>query len=135
GLMARHVVHNHQFTAFYWGQNYGGSITAVVMAPVFALFGSSTTTLKAVPIVMSAIAAVLVWRLGRRTIGEPGATIAALAFWVWPTNYVWLSTKERGFYWACMILGLSFLLAVLRLVQRPERLQEWVLLGLLGGVG
>ena len=121
GLMARHMVHQHEFTTFYWGQNYGGSLTAVVMAAVFAVFGSSTATLKAVPIAMSAISALLVWRLGRRTIGEPGATIAGLAFWVWPTNYVWLSTKERGFYWACMILGLAFLLAVLRLVDRPER--------------
>lgn len=82
GLMARHIVHSHQFTTFYWGQNYGGSITAIVMALIFVVFGASTTTLKAVPIGMSAIAAVLVWRLGRRTIGEPGATIAALALWV-----------------------------------------------------
>ena len=89
-------MHQHEFTTFYWGQNYGGSLTAVVMAAVFAVFGSSTATLKAVPIGMSAIAALLVWRLGRRTIGEPGATIAGLAFWVWPTDYVWLSTKERG---------------------------------------
>lgn len=44
-----------------------------------AVFGSSTTTLKVVPIGMSAIVALLVWRLGRRTIGEPSATIAALA--------------------------------------------------------
>jgi hypothetical protein len=135
GLMARHVLHQHQFTTFYWGQNYGGSITAVVMAAVFAVFGSSTATLKSVPIGMSAISAVLVWRLGRRTIGEPGASIAAVAFWVWPTNYLWLSTKERGFYWACMILGLSFLLVVLHLVEHPGRGHEWVLLGLLGGVG
>ena len=135
GLMARHMLHRHEFTTFYWGQNYGGSLTAMVMAAVFAVFGSSTTTLKAVPICMSAVSAVLVWRLGRRTIGEPGATIAGLAFWVWPTDYVWLSTKERGFYWACMILGLSFLLAVLRLVDRPECWRDWVLLGLLGGIG
>ena len=135
GLMARHMLHHHEFTTFYWGQNYGGSLTAMVMAGVFAVFGSSTATLKAVPLTMSAISALLVWRLGRRTIGEPGATIAGLAFWVWPTDYVWLSTKERGFYWACMILGLSFLLAVLRLVKDPERWRDWILLGLLGGVG
>jgi uncharacterized membrane protein len=135
GLMARHMLHQHEFTTFYWGQNYGGSLTAIVMAGVFAVFGSSTTTLKAVPIGMSAVAALLVWRLGRRTIGEPGATIAGLAFWIWPTNYVWLSTKERGFYWACMILGLSFLLAVIRLVDRPDNRRDWILLGLLGGLG
>jgi uncharacterized membrane protein len=135
GLMARHIVHQHQFSSFYWGQNYGGSLTAIVMAAVFAVFGSSTATLKVVPIGMSAVAAILVWRLGRRTIGEPGATLAALAFWVWPANYVLLSTKERGFYWMCMILGLSFLLAVLRLVDHPDRWGEWIVLGILGGLG
>jgi hypothetical protein len=135
GLMARHLLHHHEFTTFYWGQNYGGSLTAIVMAGVFSVFGSSTTTLKAVPIGMSAIAALLVWRLGRRTIGEPGATLAGLAFWVWPTNYVWLATKERGFYWACIILGLGFLITVLRLVDDPERWQDWALLGFLGGIG
>lgn len=135
GLMARHILHQHEFTTFYWGQNYGGSLTAVVMAGVFAIFGSSTATLKAVPIAMSAIAALFVWRLGRRTIGEPGATIAGLAFWVWPTTYVWLSTKERGFYWMCIILGLAFLITALRLVQHPDQRRDWVVLGLVGGIG
>jgi 4-amino-4-deoxy-L-arabinose transferase-like glycosyltransferase len=135
GLMARHLVHQHEFTTFYWGQNYGGSLSAFATAGVFAVFGSSTATLKAVALAMGAISALLVWRLGRRTIGEPGATIAGLAFWVWPTNYVWLSTKERAFYWPCLILGLGFLLAVLRIVQRPERRRDWILLGLLGGIG
>ena len=39
GLMARHMLHQHEFTTFYWGQNYGGSLTAVVMAAVFAVSG------------------------------------------------------------------------------------------------
>jgi hypothetical protein len=135
GLMARHMLHQHEFTTFYWGQNYGGSLGAMVTAGVFAIFGSSVTTLKAVPLLMGAIAALLVWRLGSRTIGEPGATIAGLVFWAWPTNYVWLATKERAFYWPCLILGLSFLIVALRLVDRPESLRDWMLLGLLGGLG
>jgi hypothetical protein len=135
GLMARHILHNHDFTTFYWGQNYGGSLTAIVMAAVFAVFGESTTTLKIVPLAMSAVSAVLVWRLGRRTVGEPAATFAALAFWVFPTNYVWLSTKERGFYWATDILGLTFLLLVSHLVEKPRAWALWVALGFVGGVG
>ncbi len=54
---------------------------------------------------------------------------------MWPTNYVWLSTKERGFYWACIILGLAFLITVLRVIERPDRWQGWIALGLLGGLG
>jgi hypothetical protein len=135
GLMARNILHHHDFTAFYWGQNYGGSLTAIVMAGVFAVFGDSTATLYSVPLVMSAVASLLVWRLGRRTIGEPGATIAALAFWMWPTTYVWLSIREKGFYWSCLILGLAFLLAVLRVIDRPRSWAGWIALGFVGGLG
>jgi len=135
GLMARHILHQHEVATFYWGQNYGGSFTAMVMAAVFAVFGDSTGALKSVPLIMSAVSALLVWRLGRRTIGEPGAALAAVAFWVWPTNYVWLSTKERGFYWACMIFGLTFLLLVLQCIDRPRSWWRWLALGFVGGLG
>ncbi len=39
GLMAQQILHGH-FSAFYWGQPYGG-VEPYVTAPVFAIFGSS----------------------------------------------------------------------------------------------
>ena len=69
GLMARHALHG-QFTTFLWGTAYGGSQEALLAAPIFAIFGSSVAALRVVPLVLDLIAVVLVWRVGRRTIGE-----------------------------------------------------------------
>src|SRR5438034_11238272 len=82
-LMARHALHG-QFTTFLWGTAYGGSQEALLAAPIFAIFGSSVAALRVVPLVLDLIAVVLVWRVGRRTIGERPAVIAAALYWIWP---------------------------------------------------
>ena len=69
GLMARHILHG-QFTTFFWGQGYGGSQEALLTAPIFAVFGSSWLALRLVPIALSAVTALLVWRVGLRLMGE-----------------------------------------------------------------
>ena len=61
---------------------------------------------------MFGLAAVLVWRVGRRTVGEPAARIGAALFWIWPPFLVWWSTKARGFYGSGLVLGLAALLLV-----------------------
>lgn len=83
GLMARHVL-DGELTTFFWGQGFGGSQEALLTAPIFALAGSGWLTLRLVPVVLSGLAAIVVWRVGRRTIGEPAATIAGCALWLFP---------------------------------------------------
>jgi Dolichyl-phosphate-mannose-protein mannosyltransferase len=133
GLMARHMLHG-QFPKFYWGQDYGGTPEIGLLAAAFWVFGSSVAVLRAVPIALYAVGALLLWRIGRRTIGEPGATIAAALFWVWPAYFVWRSTREYGYYAVLLVCGLGLMLAALRLREQPN-LQDTVLAGLLLGVG
>ncbi|MBW3615561.1 MAG: glycosyltransferase family 39 protein [Actinobacteria bacterium] len=135
GLIARHALYDGELSAFYWGQAYGGTLEPLLSVPAFALFGPSIAAIKAVPLVLSAVSAVLVWRLGRRTVGQRAGVLGAAAFFVWPATYLWLSTKERGFYWACMVIGLALLLCVLRICDEPGDKRQWLLLGLLGGLG
>src|SRR5579864_6588455 len=59
GLMALHAMHG-QFTTFLWGQAYGGSQESLLTVPVFWLFGPSWVALRAVPIALHAVAALLV---------------------------------------------------------------------------
>ena len=73
GLMARHVL-DGEVSTFYWGQPYGGTLEVFLTAPLFAVFGSSTLALKLVPAALFAVAAVLVWRVGRRTVGRDDAS-------------------------------------------------------------
>ena len=117
GLMARHVL-DGDLPAFFWGQAHGGVQEPVLAAAVFALFGPSVLALKMVPVALAAATALLVRAVGRRTIGEPGATVAAALTWAAPTAAVWFSTKARGFYGAVSVLGLVALLTALRLRDR-----------------
>jgi hypothetical protein len=135
GLMARHMLHG-EFPAFFWGQSYGGSQEAALAAALFGLLGSSVAALKLSVLLLAAIADVLIWRVGRATVGEPGATLAALLFWLWPPGLLWLPAEPGGGHWAALVFGLAGLLVLLRM--RDGRADGWAwtaLLGVLSGLG
>ncbi len=79
GLMARHILEG-EFPMFYWGQLYGGPHEPLLTAGFFQLLGPSTLVLKVVALLISGAACILLWRVGKRTVGEPAATVAALMF-------------------------------------------------------
>ena len=133
GLMARHVL-DGELSTFYWGQPYGGTQEVFLTAAVFAVAGSSTLAVKLVPAALFAVAALLVWRVGRRTIGELSARVAAALFWIWPSYGVWKSVRAHGFYGSALVLSLLALLLVLRLRDDPSR-RDAAALGLVLGLG
>lgn len=133
GLMARHALHG-EFSALYWLNNYGGSQETWLAAAVFAVFGSSTLALKLVSVVLVALSAVLTWLVGRRTVGEPAASLGAALFWVAPAYGVWWSTKERALFGLSVVCALVVLLVALRLRKRDSR-ADAVVLGFALGFG
>jgi 4-amino-4-deoxy-L-arabinose transferase-like glycosyltransferase len=120
GLMARHMLHG-EFPVFYWGQAYAGSTEVALIAGVFRFVGSGGLAMRIVPMLLYAAGALLVWRIGRRTIGEPGATTAALFFWIAPAYFVFRSTREAGYQGTMLVLCLTAVLYALRLRER----QTW----------
>lgn len=133
GLMARHVVHGH-VSVFFWGQTYGGSQEAIATGVFFAIAGQSTLALKLVPMLACAGSAWLLWRLGRRTVGERAACVAAVLFLVGPGFFVLRSTRAYGFYGTGLFVCTAVLLAVVRLRERSSTI-ELAWLGLLVGLG
>jgi hypothetical protein len=129
GLMARGFRHGH-WRAFFWGQHYGGTAEPALVA----LLGGSRAALKLVPTVLSAVAAVLTWRVARRVVDEQLARAAGLLCWVGPGAYVWWSTKERGFYWVALVTGLLVVLAAQRIAAGGTWL-DGVLFGAAAGLG
>ncbi len=133
GLMARHLLHG-EFSTFYWGQAYAGTTEVALVATIFGIVGSSTFALRLVPMLLYALGAVLVWRVGRRMIGEPGATVAGLLFWISPAYFVFRSTRETGYQGALLLLSLATMLFALRLAERPRR-PDAAAFGLAVGLG
>jgi len=132
GLMVRHALHG-EFSAFLWGQGYGGTQEVLLTTPIFAVFGTSVLGMRIVPMALTAVAAVLVWRIGRRTVGEPAATIAGALIWVWPPYLIWKSDRAHGFYGSGLVLAALVLLLTLRLAERRSR-RDAVFLGAVLGL-
>ena len=55
GLLANQIAHGH-FSAFYWGQSYGGAEPYLV-AVLYRVFGSGIWAMKVVPVLLAAVGA------------------------------------------------------------------------------
>ena len=133
GLMARNVW-DGEVSAFFWGQGFGGTQEVILTAPLFLAAGSGWLTLRLVPVALAAIAAVLVWRVGRRTIGEPAARVAGCLLWIWPPFTLVKLTYQHGFYASGVLYCALVLLVALRMVEQPSRARVGIL-GLVVGLG
>lgn len=133
GLMARHLL-SGDFSVFLWGQAYGGTLEAVLAAPVVAIFGDSWIGLRMIPILLCGLTALVVWRVGLRTMSRYGAITAAAVYWFFPSYLLWKSIHFHIFYASGMLLAALTLLLVLRLREQPSR-RDVALLGLVVGIG
>ena len=114
GLIARHIG-GDGLPAFFWGQHYGGTIEALPIAASLRIFGTSVPALRVPTLLLGVVNAVLVWRCGRRVMGEGSARVAGLLAWVWPPAVLWWGTREQLFYAPTVTFGLVAVLLALRL--------------------
>ena len=134
GLLANQIAHGH-FSAFYWGQSYGGGEPYLV-AVLFRIFGSSTWALEVVPVLLAAVSGVLTWRVVRRLVPDPSlALLAGALVWASPLTALSNSTLELGFRGLTMVCSLGILLLALRILDGRRTLVEFVALGVVAGVG
>lgn len=121
GLVALHATRG-DVDLMFWGQAYGGTIEGLAVAPLFALFGPSVMVGRLFLLVVTGICAVLTWRIGRRSVGDPAAAIGAAFFWTMSSYFVWYSTK-LNIYYGALTLALVVLLLLLRL--RDDDVPRW----------
>lgn len=133
GLVARHIL-DGQFPTFIWGLHYGGIQELLITAPIFSIFGSSWLALRIVPIVLTAVTSLVIWRVGRRTIGGPAAAVAGALFWIWPPYDLWQLTHQHGYYASDALYCALFLLLALRVVEAPS-MRRVAFFGLVLGLG
>lgn len=125
GLMTLHLLHGH-LTAFYWGSSYGGPQETYLNVPFFWIFGSGFLALRLVPIALNAVACLVLWRVGRRTIGASAAAVGAALLWIWPPFNLFQLTEQISFYGTNVLYCALVLLLALRIVERPDRLRAGI---------
>lgn len=134
GLMAQAINHGHR-PAFFWGQDYGGAEPYVVAAGV-AVLGLHAWVVNGTASVLSAVAALVAWRLGRAVTGSDGAgAVAGALVWAWSEVDVWNATRETGFREVELVCVLTVFLATARLQRQERPWLAWPLLGLALGLG
>jgi len=134
GLMANQILHGH-FSAFYWGQSYGG-IEPYLVALRLALFGNSNFLLALVATLLSGVSGIVTWRIARHLVADPAlAALAAAAAWVAPQSVPFNATYEYGFRGVTLLLGLLLVLLALRILDGDRRPAIMAALGLTAGAG
>jgi hypothetical protein len=133
GLMAGAILHGH-FSAFYWGQYYGG-VEPYVVALFFALFGQSTLSLGLAPIALVAVASIITWRIALRLVADRSlAALAGVLVWIVPAFGI-TTIEEYGFRDAALAAGTASLLLGLRILDGQQGYVDMVGFGLAVGVG
>ena len=134
GLEARAIDSGH-FTAFYWGQHYGG-LEPYVAAIVLKIGGGGEPALNATPALLAALSAVLVGGITLAAGKDRLLALAAAAVaWVWPYAVIYQSVREVGFRYATLCCGLTAVLCAIRVYQRRAGRPTFALLGIALGLG
>lgn len=135
GLMAIHLLHGQWF-AYFWGQQYMGSLEATLAAPLIALLGPTTLALRLPVILMGLGAAGSVYALGERLFSRRVGLVCAALLAIGPAFFDTLSSRTRGGYVETLLLGNALLLTAL--ATEPSRqltARRCAALGVLAGLG
>lgn len=77
GLMARHFLRG-EFSAYYWGEAYYGSLDSVLLAPLFKIFGPTPGVSQWIPFVFSLVTIWIFYRYANRILDRWSARISTL---------------------------------------------------------
>lgn len=134
GIIAQGGLQGH-FTAFFSGQNYGGTAEAYLIAGAFFLFGQTGVVAEFVEAGLAALAAVLTWRIALRMVPRKLALLAGVLAWTTPAVAVRNSVRVFGFRGVTLACGLGLVLVAVRMLDGRQRIADFALLGGLAGIG
>ena len=138
-LMGKHILEKGEFPIFYYGQNWFGSLSAMVHAAVFLVLGGIPPwSIHVAPLAFFLGFCLVLYLLTRDTLG-PAVALVALA-WniVTPVRLSEYTVMPHGGYVEGLMLGTVLLWLSVRLVLAKGpwgKAGQYALLGLAGGVG
>ena len=138
GLMARHVNQGQPVPTFYYGQDYMGSLDALLVAGGFQLMGASVHSIRYTQLALYLLALVTAYALAWELTRSRHIALLTVLLLAIPTSLgVLYTTLTLGGYNEIVILGNLILLLgwQVTLGQRDGDLWRWAALGLVMGVG
>lgn len=139
-LMARHILQGAR-PIFFYGQAYMGSLDAFLAAAGFAIFGQQIWVIRLIQGLLYLGVLATTGLLGRQAFGSPRVGALAMLLLAIPVvNVTLYTTISLGGYGEALLLGNVSLCLGLHLAGQMRqggsgRWYEWLLLGLLTGLG
>jgi hypothetical protein len=112
-LQAQHVAEG-EYQAYYWGQQYAGTLLPTVMGWLFAVLGTRLWLLPLLLGLASTAVAVLTRQIGIALGRRRAGNVAGALLSVGPATWVFVGTVSSSFYAIGMALSLGGLLLVVR---------------------
>ncbi|KQQ10512.1 hypothetical protein [Rathayibacter sp. Leaf296] len=131
-LMAKHALEG-EFSPFFWGQSYGGSLLSLSVAGVMAVVGTAPVVMPVVSVLWMAGAALLLRMIVARSVGSVAGNVAGILFWFPGLDILVGSTRDPGFYSTSLVIGLG-VVAIAVSARRPQHILRWIGAGLLCGL-
>lgn len=133
GLAALHIAQGRQFPAYFYGQQYMGTLQAYLAAPLFAAFGPSDVALRLPMLGIYTAFCAVMWRLVAKLYDRRFAlfTMGLLALGTLPV--VRAQLFAGGGYGEIQPLGAALILLAVRLAARDGARWELAAFGM--GVG
>lgn len=134
GLMARHFLQGN-WTAFFYGQAYMGTLDTSLVAGAFALFGPQVVLIRIVQMVLYIGTIVTTGYVGSQIFGSKSVGFLSAGLMVIPSvNVTLYTTVSLGGYGEVLLLGNILIIAALKIHAGSKR-AWYVLWGFIAGVG
>jgi hypothetical protein len=135
-LMARHTLQG-EWSIFFYGQSYMGSLDATLIAAAFALLGESVLVVRLAQTVLFIGVVITTYLLAVRFYGDRWTAGAAAMLVALPTVLVsTYTTATLGGYGEILLLGnIVLLLGHAVVTDRPHDRRAWLGLGAAAGLG
>lgn len=134
GLMARHILQGN-WSIFFYGQSYMGSLDATLVAVGFAIFGQSVWVIRLVQSLLFAGVLATTYWLGLEAFQSPKVGLVAAGLLAIPTvNVTLYTTASLGGYGEALLVGNLLLVLALKLGGRAQPVLAF-LWGVFAGLG
>ena len=131
GLMARHFLKS-DFSVYYWGEAYYGSLDSVLLAPLFRIFGPTPGVSQWIPFVFSLLTISLYYGYARRALDRWSARVSTLILALAPPALFQITHSVYN-YTFILFFGIIHLSLFSRFLRGERRKRFFLISGLVMG--